>query len=110
MRIALASLLFLGLTASADAQTNSTAVTITMVRTGWNADSFAIVTTGPMVNPAHCATPDGYISEASKPGYKTYYSAALAAFTTNMPLIVAVHNTECYAGRPVIIGLNLVRG
>jgi hypothetical protein len=84
--------------------------TITMIRTGWNADSFAVVTAEPIANPAHCPTPDGYISERSLPGYNTYYAAALTAYATNSKVIVTVHNTQCGpAGRPKLIGINLTR-
>ena len=55
-------------------------------------------------------TPDGYISDKSLPGYTTYYAAALTALMTASPLVVVtVHNTECFAGRPKLIGINLKR-
>lgn len=83
-------------------------VNVTMVRTGWNADSFAVVTRQPVVNPARCRAPDGYISHSSLPGYNTYYAAALAALTANLPVQVTVDAGRCFADRPVIIGINVV--
>jgi hypothetical protein len=81
---------------------------IQLIRTGWNSDSFAIVTQEPIQNPAGCPTPDGYISEKSLPGYNTYYAAALTAYAAKMPVVaITIHNTECFAGRPKLIGINL---
>ena len=81
-----------------------------MIRTGWNDDQFAVVTVAPIQNPAHCSTPDGYISQKQLPGYSTYYSAALTAFTLNATVNITVHNTECGpVGRPKLIGINLIR-
>jgi hypothetical protein len=93
----------------AAAQTAVTS-TVNMIRTGWNDDQFALVTVAPIENPAHCSTPDGYISQKQLPGYSTYYSAALTAFTLNATVVITVHNTECGpAGRPKLIGVNLIR-
>lgn len=94
---------------AAGAQTMTGAVTTSMVRTGWNSDSFAVVTAAPIINPAGCRTPDGYISEKSLPGYDTYLAAALTAFSLNVPVVIAVHNSQCFADRPVMIGINLAR-
>ena len=80
-----------------------------MIRTGWGDEQFAVVTNAPIQNPARCPGPDGYISHRSNPGYQTYLSAALAAFTSNAQVHVVVHNTECgVAGRPQLIGINLI--
>lgn len=57
---------------------------ISLIRTGWNADSFAIVTREPIRNPANCPTPDGYISNKSFPGYSTFYAAALTAYAASV--------------------------
>jgi hypothetical protein len=107
-RALIAALALFGLAAPALAQTMKTC-TITGIRTGWNAESFAIVSQEPIVNPAHCPTPDGYISDQSLPGYNTYYPAALNAFVWSPTVVVTVHNSACFAGRPVLIGVNLSR-
>jgi hypothetical protein len=95
-----------GLASPAAAQTMRSG-SVTMVRTGWNVDSFAIVTAEPISNPASCPTPDGYISEKSFPGYSTYYAAALTAIATRRHVVISIHDSECWAGRPKIIGINL---
>lgn len=93
---------------SASAQTARQG-SITVVRTGWNADSFAVVTAEPIANPAGCPNADGYISEKSFPGYETYYAAALSAIVSRLRVVVTVHNTQCgFAGRPKLIGLDLL--
>jgi hypothetical protein len=81
--------------------------TVTMIRTGWNSDSFAVVTAEPIANPARCPTPDGYISEKTLPGYSTYYAAALTAYLARRRVVITVHNTECFGSRPKLIGINL---
>jgi hypothetical protein len=84
--------------------------TIASIRTGWNADSFAIVTVEPIANPAHCQTADGYIAEKSQPGYSTYYAAALTAYATSSKVAIIVDNTTCgFAGRPKLIGIDLIK-
>jgi hypothetical protein len=105
MRAFLAALILVGFTSPAFAQAGAGG-TITLLRTGWNADSFAIVLEGPIVNPANCPTPDGYISHSSLPGYNTYYAAALTAYVAKQSVGVTIHNTECFAGRPKLIGIN----
>ena len=80
---------------------------VTMVRTGWNADSFAVVTAEPIINPAGCPEPDGYISDKSLPGYATYYAAALTAIAARRRVVIAVHNSECFGTRPKILGINI---
>ncbi|WAK02129.1 hypothetical protein [Methylobacter sp. YRD-M1] len=96
-----------GLSVPAVGQPVHQAGSITMIRTGWNADSFAIVTAEPIVNPAGCLTPDGYISHSSLPGYETYYAAALTAFAARRRVIVVVDESECYGNRPKLIGVNV---
>ncbi len=100
MRIALIALALatVGLSSPALSQTFR-AGSVTMVRTGWNAE--------PIVNPGSCTSADGYISEKSFPGYSTYYAAAVTALTTRRRVIVVVHDSECWAGRPKLIGINL---
>ncbi len=86
---------------------NMQAGTVTMIRTGWNSDSFAVVTAEPIANPARCPTPDGYISDKSLPGYSTYYAAALTAYLARRRVVITVHNSECWGSRPKLIGINL---
>jgi hypothetical protein len=109
MRTLIVAIILAGIASPCLGQT-MTGSTINGVRTGWNADSFAVTTVEPIVNPANCPTPDGYISDKSLPGYTTYYAAALTALMTASPLVVVtVHNTECFGGRPKLIGINLKR-
>jgi hypothetical protein len=89
---------------------------ITMIRTGWNAEQFGIVTVAPIQNPAGCPTWDGYVTDSSQPGYHTYYAAALLAFAERATVIVVVaagrlevSGVECVSGRPKLIGINIVR-
>jgi hypothetical protein len=93
------------------AQSGTGLVRVTMIRTGWNAESFAVVTEGPVINPAGCPSPDGYIAFQANRGYRTYYDAALLAFQTNARVQVVVSNQggDCPAGRPRIIGINVMR-
>lgn len=84
--------------------------TIKEIRTGWNAEQFAVVTRElPMSNPANCPTPDGYISESSQPGYQTYYAAAITAFVERAQVVVVIAEQGCIAGRPKLIGINVRR-
>jgi len=107
MRALLFVLAFFGFAPPAFSQTAAFG-SITLIRTGWNSDSFAIVTQEPIKNPANCPTPDGYISEKSLPGYNTYYAAALTAYATRaQPVQITIHDTECFAGRPKLIGINM---
>lgn len=91
------------------AQTITGPVNVTMIRTGWNADSFAVVTQQPHANPAGCPIPDGYVALRPQPGYATYYDAALLAFQLNARVQMSVANVECISGRPKIIGVNVLR-
>lgn len=96
---------------AAPAQTprSTPSTSVTMVRTGWGTDSFAVVTSEPrLVNTAGCRIPDGYISDRSQPGYQTYYSAALTAITSHLRVVVTVHNSLCINDRPVLIGINIL--
>jgi hypothetical protein len=109
MRHILGALILILTAAPALAQTTTQIGRVTMVRTGWDADSFAVVTTSPLVNPGGCPTPDGYIAFQPQKGYTTYYAAALLAFELNVRVQVTVANTGCIAGRPKLIGINLLR-
>jgi hypothetical protein len=103
--LALATLVAFASTASAQTMQSAS---VTMVRTGWSADSFAVVTVERIANPAKCPTADGYISDKSLPGYQTLYAAALTALAAHLKVVITVHNTECYGGRPKLIGLNVL--
>jgi hypothetical protein len=110
---ALVTLSALGLLLSggvAQAQTTMTG-TILGVRTGWNNDSFAVVTVEPMPNPAGCRRSDGYVTDKSLPGYSTYLAAALTAYSVRRRVMLVAHDTECYGdgGWPKLIGINLTQ-
>ena len=124
MRLALAALILVGFASSAVSQTTTAAGLITMVRTGWDTKSFAIVTQQPILNPQHCPIPDGYVSDSSQSGYNTYYAAALAAYVSKTPVLVVIfdpsthpskatgtgtHPSPCDQGRPRLIGIDLTR-
>jgi len=93
---------------SAQAQTTMTG-TISMIRTGWNDDSYAVVTVEAMPNPAGCSRADGYITHKSLPGYGTYYAAALTAYAAHRRVMLIAHNGECFGAWPKLIGINLVQ-
>src|SRR5690242_5076888 len=95
----LIALLALAFESSAQAQTAMTG-TISMIRTGWNDDSYAVVTAEPMPNPAGCQRADGYITNKSLPGYSTYYAAALTAYATHRRVMLIAHDGECYGPWP----------
>jgi uncharacterized protein len=84
---------------------------ITEVFTGWNADQFGIFTADPVVNPAKCKRPTGYMTADSQPGYRTFYAAVLAAFAQRATVIVVVDETEghCVEDHPKLIGINILR-
>ena len=112
MRHVLGALALILIAVPAGAQTMSGNVKVSMVRTGWPADSFAVVTDGipeDFVNPANCPNQDGYVSTKPAPGFATYYQAALLALQLQVPVQVTVANTGCTAGRPKLIGINLLR-
>lgn len=107
MRQLFVALTLLVLASPALAQTAAPG-SIKMIRTGWAADSFAVVLNVATVNPKACSTPDGYESEPSYPGHNTYYQAALAAYTASRPVTITIDNNKCSAtGRPVILGINI---
>ena len=80
---------------------------IIMIRTGWDIDGFVVVTGEPIINPARCSAPDGYMSNNSFPGYSTYYAAALTAYLAHTPVTIIVDGNECFADRPKLIGIDL---
>jgi hypothetical protein len=86
--------------------------TITSIRTGWDAESFAIVINAPQQNPAHCTSGNqpgaGYVTNSDLPGYHTYYAIALSAYVAGKPVSITVHNTECVGGTwPKLIGISM---
>jgi hypothetical protein len=132
MRLALVAAVLAGFALPAISQTATPPSLITMIRTGWDAESFAVVTQGPILNPQHCPIADGYVTDSSAPGYNTYYAAALAAYVSNTPVSVVVFDraiispagtrtttartragtnvaSPCDQGRPKLIGINLTR-
>ncbi|PMQ04532.1 hypothetical protein DyAD56_14130 [Dyella sp. AD56] len=83
------------------AQTVVYPVQITEVATGWADATIGVYTDKPVVNPAHCPTPDLYVSEAADPGNRTYYAAALTALANKLTTTLVISNTACSAtGRP----------
>jgi len=75
--------------------------------TGWGGDLLRIEVTSPIVNPAGCATPDGYVVGAQHSWYKVTTAAALTGYTLGRPVRIAVSHTECFAGRPLMLGIHL---
>ena len=107
-KVFLTSARLLGTVVPAVAQQSPPVGALTMVRTGWNDDFFAVTTAAPVINPAGCPSPDGYGSERSAPGYQTLYSAALTALVARRVVVVIVHNSQCTSfGRPKLIGINI---
>ncbi|MGH7840319.1 MAG: hypothetical protein ACREQT_02210 [Candidatus Binataceae bacterium] len=102
-------LLYVITCASAVADPPNIPTQITMIRTGWNAEQFGIVTVAPIVNPAGCPTADGYVTDSSQPGYQTYYAATLLAYAERATVIVVVAEHGCVSSRPKLIGINIVR-
>ena len=101
------------LVSSAHAQSHASG-TVRLLRTGWNAESFAIVLNAPQQNPANCPNAKnnpnaGYVTDGTQPGYKTFYEAALAAYAVNGVVTVAIDNSNCFGGWPRIIGIDLPR-
>ena len=82
-------------------------VTIKRIRTGWDADQFAIETKEAIVNPANCPVADAYAAHAARPGYKEHYTAALTAMYAGRPVQVIVSDNDCIASRPRIMGLHV---
>lgn len=86
---------------------------ISLIRTGWNTEAFAVVPqplpngTTSFLNPANCTAPDGYVAEQSSPAYKTHYQAILLAFSMDKRILITVSNIDCALGRPRIIGVTV---
>ena len=86
---------------------------IIKIFTGFNRDQFGIITVAPIINPANCRPdgndPTGYMSESSRPGYQTFYAAALLAFAERADVEVVADDEGCVAERFRLIGLNILR-
>lgn len=110
MRSFIILIMLLGISFPAFSQTAVTG-TIKMIRTGWDIESFSIVTVQDIQNPAGCPTPDGYMTTGEKPGYNTYYAAALTAFMERVSVKLTISNkpNDCIVGRPRLIGVNIKR-
>lgn len=109
MRLILSLIIALSaLPVSAHAEDSVNSV-ISGIRTGWNGDYFAIVTRDPIKNPANCITPDGYLADSADPGYKTYYAAALTAYSIDSKMTVIIDSTSCSLNRPKLIGINIYK-
>lgn len=89
------------------AETQVGPVSIIRIRTGWDRDAFAIEAGSTIVNPARCPDPDAYLSVSESQGYKTYYAAALLAYATGKSIRLVISDSECFLGRPKIIGIYL---
>lgn len=98
-------LLVLLVSFQAQAGTSTGVVEITKIRTGWNSGAIAIEVNQTVINPAGCATPDGYAIQESSNGFQTHYSAALAAYVAGKPVEIIVATTECEQSRPKIWGI-----
>jgi len=95
------------LSASAIGQTTTATAHISQLVTGWGYDSFTVNLGTPIVNPANCPTNDAAVVSYDSQGYKTYYAAALTAFTTDSPVQLVISNTTCEGPRPRIIGIQM---
>ena len=109
MRLLYLGLILAGLPSSACSGPAQLLTTIKEIRTGWDAEMFAIVTNEPIANPANCPTADGYVTDSKQPGYNTYYVAAITAFVERAKIVVVVAEKGCIAGRPKLIGINVRR-
>ncbi len=101
--LAAVALALLG-SAHANAQLVTPHAVITEVTTGWSTDLFGVVTAGAMLNPAGCSNPGLYITVKEHGGYQTHVSTLLTAYALNKQVAIALHNSQCLHGRPVIIG------
>jgi len=80
---------------------------ITELTTGWATDNWGVLTDAAVANPANCANNGQYMSDATDPGNRTYYAAALAAFVNKLPITVVVSNTQCTSqGWPKIVAIS----
>jgi hypothetical protein len=89
------------------AQVQTGMLNITSIRTGWSDDTFGVLTSQPIVNPAGCPTPDAYMTQIAYAGYKTHYAAALLAHASGKQVQITLHTTACFVGRPLIIAVQV---
>lgn len=87
------------------AQTYTGPIQVVKIRTGWSADLFALDIGQSVLNPANCPNADGYYASSADPGYKTFYAAALLAFSMGKTVSMYISNSQCTELRPRIIGL-----
>lgn len=104
--LALFILLFSG---TGFAQTAINHVSIKSIVTGWAADGFGLILNATVSNPAGCPQADMVSIVSTDPGYKTFYAAALTAWSTNSPVTLIVYNDQCSWVRPKILGITLER-
>jgi hypothetical protein len=83
---------------------------ITRIFTGHEKDLFGVHIGAPQINPSgnpDCNQP-GYATDSDQPGYRTFYAAVLLAFTMRATVEVVVDDEGCVAGRPKLIGVNIL--
>jgi hypothetical protein len=107
MKKLIASALFAAFSTCAAAQSTTVPAHITQVSTGWGYDSFSVFLSVPLPNPAGCPLTDSASVSSDSSGYKTYYAAALTAFTNDFPVTLVISNTACEGSRPRIVGVAL---
>jgi len=92
------------------AQQPTSPTMITKLRTGWSDDVFTLETSGVVINPANCPSADAYASPVgiAAPGYKTFLSAALAAYSAGKQVTIIVSTSSCNQSRPAIVGIYLL--
>ena len=87
------------------AQTTTQPGTITVYVTGWFADQVRVQTTAPFVNPANCPNHDGYLTNPSDPANVAHQAALLGALLAGKTIAIQVLDTQCYIGRPQVLGV-----
>lgn len=109
MKKILSAVLLSAISTCAAAQTTTAPAHITQIVTGWNSEVFSVNIGTPLPNPAGCPATDIAASAEANPGYKTFYAAALTAFSNDTPVVLVVSNTTCEGARPRLIGITLGR-
>ena len=94
---------------TASAQTQTAVAPVTIFSGGWGSDEFAINTSAPFTNPAHCTNTDLYDMSSTNGGYKTLLATALSAITSRQNVSITVSNTACSStNRPLLIGIAII--